>query len=68
MRDSSRISSIVDLICQLWKLNPDMRLGQILYNFAGFSDCDYNLEDSLVEKLLNEGLEYYKDNENIKGN
>jgi hypothetical protein len=45
-----------------------MRLGQILYNFAGFSDCDYNLEDSLVEKLLNEGLEYYKDNENIKGN
>jgi len=54
MRDVTRIKRICDLIFMIWVLCPDMRLGQLLQNFAGFSRGDnWHLEDDIIEKCLN---------------
>lgn len=52
MRDIDRIDCILGLISKIWHLFPDLRLGQLLYNFAGFGDDDYYIEDDVIEKKL----------------
>lgn len=52
MRDPDRIDRILGLIAKIWHLFPDLRLGQLLYNFAGFGDEDYNTEDNITEIKL----------------
>lgn len=56
MRDIDRIERILNLIATLWKRNPDMRLGQLLYNFGGFKDTDYEIEDDMTEQRLEESV------------
>jgi hypothetical protein len=60
MRDPERIERILNLIVALWKRNPDMRLGQLLYNYGGFKDADYNTEDDETEKNLEESVRKFK--------
>jgi uncharacterized protein YihD (DUF1040 family) len=60
MRDPERIERILNLIVALWKRNPDMRLGQLLYNYGGFKDGDYNTEDDETEKNLEESVRKFK--------
>lgn len=55
MRDPQRINRILNLIATIWLRYPDMRLGQLLYNFAGFEGLKgdiFNYEDDETEKKL----------------
>jgi uncharacterized protein YihD (DUF1040 family) len=53
MRDPQRIDRILRLIRQLWMTYPDLRLGQLLFNFAGFTNGDsFHIEDDLIEAKL----------------
>jgi hypothetical protein len=58
-RDKKRIKRIMKLIADIWMLSPDLRLGQLLYNYGGFSDMDYHVEDDLTEKILEENYNQY---------
>ena len=65
MRDINRIKRIVDLIYKIWINNPDLRLGQLLYNYGGFTDHNYNLEDDNLEIELMFNLEKLKNEHTI---
>jgi len=52
MRDPKRIDRILKLVEILWKRCPDMRLGQLLYNFAEFKGDIFNYEDDRTEICL----------------
>ena len=52
MRDKKRIKRILNLIEIIWNFFPDLRLGQLLYNYGGFCDCHYNTEDDVIEEKL----------------
>ncbi|MFZ2992573.1 MAG: hypothetical protein WA061_02545 [Microgenomates group bacterium] len=56
MRNPKRIKSILSKMEKLWNMYPDMRLGQLLYNYAGFSDKDYNREDFETEIALDQSV------------
>jgi len=58
MRDIKRIKRILNLIEKIWTENPDLRLGQLLYNFANFYDCNYHKEDDETEKHLESGYKF----------
>jgi hypothetical protein len=51
MRDPERINRICDLLRDVWKLIPDWRLGQLIFNLTGRYDCFY-VEDDTLEKAL----------------
>lgn len=57
MRDPARIDKILKLLENYWKLNPDLRLGQIVSNMASLhrnwlvKDTFYT-EDEVVEEGL----------------
>lgn len=49
MRDPSRIPRIVNELYQIWAMQPDLRLGQIMGN----ADISYYTEDDeALEKLV----------------
>jgi uncharacterized protein YihD (DUF1040 family) len=53
MRDPQRIDRILNLIAVIWRRNPDLRLGQLLYSYAGFEgDIFYYEDDKTEEKLI----------------
>ena len=60
MRDPQRIDKILNMIATLWRRNQDQRLGQLLYNYAGFKDTDYNTEDDKIEEKLREAISNIK--------
>lgn len=64
MRDPNRIDRILNLISLIWHEYPDLRLGQLLANFAQFTSDPYYYEDDIVEKRLSENIERIK-NANI---
>jgi uncharacterized protein YihD (DUF1040 family) len=58
MRDPKRIPKVLEAIQELWKKNPDWRLGQLLINVIDSSNGPteifkiWNLEDEdLLEKI-----------------
>lgn len=60
MRDPNRIDRILNLIAVLWRRNPDMRLGQLLSNFADFRSDPFYIEDDITEEKLKSWLEKIK--------
>ena len=62
MRDPERIVLLLDVLADLWKRSPDLRLGQLLINAANLSGrkviCPelFSLEDYEILK----GLEKYR--------
>jgi hypothetical protein len=52
MRDEGRIDRILLMISYIWHQAPDLRLGQLLTNFAEFNDDNYATEDDTMEKNL----------------
>ena len=56
MRDPDRIERVLGLISKIWHLFPDLRLGQLLYNFAGFGDRDYHIDDNITEIKLADSI------------
>ena len=54
MRDPKRISKIMNLIKTIWKMNPDLRLGQLLDNIIDHENGPelFEIEDNvLFDKL-----------------
>lgn len=61
MRDPARIEEVLELLREVWTLEPDLRLGQLIYNAArigepGLSDV-FSIEDSSIYKGLVRCLE-----------
>ena len=55
MRDPKRIKPILKLLKKYWKKNPDLRLGQILYNLS-YTENIWNIEDSELMDVLSDLL------------
>lgn len=56
MRDPNRIDRMIEILRKYWKNNPDLRLGQIIFN-ANYhvnhnSDCFYIEDDKLEAELV----------------
>lgn len=56
MRDPQRTDRILNLVKEIWERCPDMRLGQLLSNFAQFNTDPYYYEDDRTEQRLMEAL------------
>ena len=57
MRDPARIDEILELVREAWTLQPDLRLGELVYNAArihkpGLSDVFSIEDDSLYQGLV----------------
>lgn len=56
MRDPRRIPRIIELLHSKWEANPDIRLGQLIYNIIirnkGSLVDIYYLEDDKLEDLI----------------
>lgn len=55
MRDINRIEPFLDKLEELWKLNPDIRFGQMVYNLTRGIDL-FNIEDSKMLDIINQLL------------
>jgi len=61
MRDVERIERIIKKVEALWKVFPDMRLGQLIENFAIQTRGDiWFQEDDYTEKVLDAFIKKYK--------
>lgn len=62
-KDPARIDSIIEKLTDLWKKNPDLRLGQMLTNINSSKNNSgdmYYLSDADLEKYLEDFLKAYK--------
>ncbi len=51
MRDPARIDVVIEKLRDIWKRNPDMRLGQMVANVTTEDDI-YHMEDSeLIDRI-----------------
>lgn len=61
MRDPARIDTVLEQLREVWMMDPDLRLGQLIYNAARMRDPDlldvFNIEDGTLCK----GLRRYKE-------
>ena len=52
MRNSDRITQVLDEVEQLWRLHPDWRLAQLICNLSAWADPEdaspYDLEDDAL--------------------
>jgi len=55
MRDPKRIPRLLKKVEKFWKKYPDLRLGQLIINFAYDTD-GYFIEDDKLEKRLDKEL------------
>lgn len=64
MREFDRIDRITKLLVELWKIYPDLRLGQLLSNVTGrvLENNLFFYEDNLLEECLEN---YLKDSNEI---
>lgn len=51
MRDINRIDDILQNIGEVWKLFPDLRLGQLLLNVYSDPALYYVEDEKLIQKL-----------------
>ena len=57
MREKGRIERITQLIEQIWAMNQDMRLGQLLTNYVFQEGVDiWYQEDDITETILKEAV------------
>lgn len=66
MRDSEQIDRMIDKLKKLWKVNPDWRLCQLVFNVARNTDTLYTMdifyiEDDIFEITMNRLLYNYKE-------
>lgn len=52
MRDVLRIGRILEDLEEAWRMNPDLRLGQLLHNLAMPNSDLYNIEDTEWAQLI----------------
>lgn len=56
-RDAGRIPKTLAALGELWTMNPDLRLGQIIGN----ASITFYTEDDKALLALNQWIEYYKE-------
>ena len=65
MRDPARIDEMLQLLRDVWQLEPDLRLGQLIFNAARIREPElhdvYSIEDGSLRKGLVRYLERIKD-------
>lgn len=62
MRNPDRIPRLLDLLKEIWTLDPDLRLGQILqWEAQGERMNLFYIEDDVMERRLRARLEIEKD-------
>lgn len=61
MRDPARIDEILELLGKVWRAEPDLRLGQLIYNVAREREPKlidiFSIEDGVMRKGLMRQLE-----------
>lgn len=64
MRDPGRIDDMLELLRKIWQLEPDLRLGQLIFNAARIRESElrdvYSIEDGTLRKGLVGYLELIK--------
>ena len=56
MRDPTRIDRILDSLRDIWKKNPDLRLGQLICNVVSESIIYFVEDEAMIEAVE----KYYK--------
>ncbi len=59
MRDPARIDEILELLRAVWTHEPDLRLGQLIYNAARIRDPELSDVFSIEDSSLHKGLVRY---------
>jgi len=59
MRDPGRIDEMLALLREAWLLDPDSRLGQLVFNAARERDPDITDVFSIEDGVLRKGLSRY---------
>jgi len=54
MRDFRRIGRILTKVRQVWEIQPDLRLTQLIMNALKMNEDPYYVEDDKLEKALDE--------------
>lgn len=52
MRDPKRITKFIDITRQIWKMNPDLRFGQLILNTINNEDLYYIEDDELLKRIV----------------
>jgi hypothetical protein len=64
MRDPARIDEMLELLREIWLLEPDLRLGQLVFNAARIREPQlsdlFSIEDGALRKGLVRYLELIK--------
>lgn len=61
MRDPARIDDVLELLRDVWTLEPDLRLGQLIYNAARMRDPELSDVFSIEDGTLRKGLVRYRE-------
>jgi uncharacterized protein YihD (DUF1040 family) len=61
MRDLARIDQVLSLLREVWELEPDLRLGQLIFNAARIRQPSIDDVFSIEESDLCQGLERYRE-------
>lgn len=59
MRDPARIDEVLELLRAVWTLEPDLRLGQLIYNAARIRNPELSDVFSIEDCSLRKGLVRY---------
>lgn len=59
MRDPARIDQVLALLEEVWRKDPDLRLGQLIYNAARLREPQLFDVFSIEDSMLQEGLIRY---------
>jgi len=54
MRDPKRIKRVISKVEELWKVNPDWRLTQLIMNVLSMNSDPFYIEDEQLEKALDD--------------
>lgn len=59
MRDPGRIDEMLELVREIWLIEPDLRLGQLVFNAARMREPDLSDVFSIEDGTLRKGLVRY---------
>jgi hypothetical protein len=60
VRDESRIDLMLEELRTLWKMYPDMRLGQLIYVLVPHNMDIFNFEDDRMLEEIREKIEIFR--------
>lgn len=67
MRDPARIDDMIGVLREVWLREPDLRLGQLIFNAARICDADIDDIFFIEDDALRNGLVRYLELINAKG-